>query len=118
MKMFSALIAFAVALALGAPTSASAQQPATSTQPPVASLQPAPATSVANPGTVYGWVDSCGRIIPYQTYTVSYQPVYTVRYYYQNPCRTVYYTQPSCCYYRPTYYSSCSTSRRWFRCCR
>jgi hypothetical protein len=131
MRKSAALTAFAVAVALGAPTGVSGQQPAPSTQPvasaqPLAgTLQPAPVIDATNQGTVYGWVDGFGRIIPYQTYTLSYQPVYTVRYYYPTPCNTVYYTRPSCCYYRsaycyrPTYYySSCRTSRRWFRCCR
>jgi hypothetical protein len=125
MKRFSALIAVAVAVALGAPTAASAQQPVTSAQPPTTSPQTVPVIDTTNQGAVYGWVDSCGRIHPYQTYSVSYQPVYTTRYYYSTPCRTVYYTQPSyyyrssCCYSQPVYYSySCCTARRSYRCCR
>ena len=114
MKTFSTSLAVAVALALGSSTRASAQQPAPSPQPP-ATVAPQPAPVIGTPyqGAVYGWVDSCGRVIPYQTYSVPYQPVYTVRYY--NPCRTVYYS--SCCYQPTYYYSSCCTTRRSYRYC-
>jgi hypothetical protein len=113
MKKFAALIAVVVASALGAPTVAKAQQPVTI-------VQSAP---VVDTSTVYGWVDGSGRVIPYQTYSVPSQPVYSTGYYY-SPCNTVYYSRPTY-YYSSCYsscwspcYSSCWSSRRYHRWCR